>query len=71
LTWGQAAAFATQNVANLLGLDHKGRLTPGADADVLVLSLEGVVDRVYGCGALLVESGRALVKGSSWGSAMA
>jgi beta-aspartyl-dipeptidase (metallo-type) len=71
LTWGQAAAFATENVANLLGLDRKGRLAPGADADVLVLNSDGAADRVYAYGAMLVEGGRALVRGSSWGSAMA
>jgi beta-aspartyl-dipeptidase (metallo-type) len=69
--WGDAAVFATRNVAALLGLTAKGRLVPGADADVLVLDAEGGVDRVYGCGALLVDGGRPLVTGSSWGSAMA
>ncbi len=71
LTWGKTAAFATRHVADLLGLTQKGRLTAGADADVVVLGPDGAVDRVYAGGALLVRHGRPVVKGALWGSAIA
>jgi beta-aspartyl-dipeptidase (metallo-type) len=63
LTWGQAASFATRHVADVLGLRHKGRIAEGCDADLLVLTRAGQVDRVYGRGGLLVEEGRPLVRG--------
>ena len=69
--WEDAAVFATHSVAALLGLSQKGQRVPGANTDVLVLDSEGVVERVYGCGTLLVDGGRPLVQGSLWGSAMA
>jgi adenine deaminase len=70
LAWGNAVAFATRHIAELLGLTCKDRLAAGSDADVLVLDGNGAVDRVYGSGALLVQSGKALVRGALWGCAM-
>jgi beta-aspartyl-dipeptidase (metallo-type) len=63
LDWGQAAAFATRNPADLWGLARKGRLAAGGDGDVLVLDAAGGVDRVYGRGRLLVADGRPVVRG--------
>lgn len=63
LTWGQAVAFATRHVADLLGLRHKGRIAAGADADLLLLTSAGEVDRVYCRGRLLVEGGEPIVRG--------
>jgi beta-aspartyl-dipeptidase (metallo-type) len=63
LTWGEAAPFATLYTANLLGLSRKGRLTSGADADILVLDKTGVVDRVYARGRALVVGGQPVVRG--------
>src|SRR5574341_49564 len=71
LTWGQAAAFTTSNVADLLGLRRKGRLTAGADADLLLLTSAGVVDRVYSRGRLMVEGGTPIVRGPFAGHAAA
>jgi beta-aspartyl-dipeptidase (metallo-type) len=63
LGWEQAAPFATRNVADLLGLRHKGRIAPGRDADLLLLSPTGELDRVYARGRLMVEQGKPLVRG--------
>ena len=63
LTWGQAVAFATRHVADLLGLRHKGRIAEGCDADLVFLTGAGEVDRVYGRGRLLVEGGKPIVRG--------
>ena len=71
LTWGQAAAFTTRHVADLLGLRRKGRLTAGADADLLLLTPAGVVDRVYSRGRLMVEGGTPIVRGPFDGHAAA
>jgi beta-aspartyl-dipeptidase (metallo-type) len=62
-TWGQAAACATRHVADLLGLHRKGRIAAGCDADLLLLTPAGEVDRVYCRGRLMVEAGKAIVRG--------
>ncbi|MGE5849059.1 MAG: amidohydrolase family protein [Candidatus Methylomirabilota bacterium] len=62
-TWGQAVAFATRHVADLLGLHRKGRIAPGCDGDLLLLTPAGDVDRVYCRGRLMVEAGTAIVRG--------
>ncbi|MBI2456358.1 MAG: beta-aspartyl-peptidase [candidate division NC10 bacterium] len=63
LTWGQAVAFATRHVADLLGLPRKGRIGAGADADLVLLTGGGDVDRVVAGGRLLVEGGKPIVRG--------
>jgi beta-aspartyl-dipeptidase (metallo-type) len=63
IDWGRAAMCATQNPADLLGLSRKGRLEPGRDADVLVLSPDERVERVFCRGRLLVENGTPVVCG--------
>jgi beta-aspartyl-dipeptidase (metallo-type) len=62
-SWGDAVSFCGAHPADLLGLERKGRLLPGRDADCLVLDEAGTVDRVYGRGRLLVDRGRAIVVG--------
>jgi beta-aspartyl-dipeptidase (metallo-type) len=69
LQWGQAAAFATRHAADLLGLERKGRLTPGRDADMLVLDASGHLEQVYARGRLLVSEGAPVVRGPYGGSA--
>lgn len=69
LTWGRAASFATRHPADRLGLRHKGRIAAGADADLLLLTSEGEVDRVYCRGRLMVEEGRPIVRGPFEGHA--
>lgn len=63
VSWGQAVAFSTRHVADLLGLRRKGRIAEGCDADLLLLTAAGEVDRVYGRGRLLVEGGTPMVRG--------
>ena len=71
LTWGQAVAFATRHVADVLGLVRKGRIAAGCDADLLLLTPAGEVDRVYCRGRLMVEAGKAIVRGPFDGHAPA
>ncbi|HYL80087.1 MAG TPA: hypothetical protein VEU07_04690, partial [Candidatus Acidoferrum sp.] len=52
-----------RHTAERLGLRRKGRLAEGCDADVLVLTTAGEVDRVYGRGRLLVDGGAPIVRG--------
>jgi len=63
LSWGQAASFATINTANLLGLWKKGRVEVGSEADILILTKSGNVDRVYCRGKVMVSDGKPIVKG--------
>lgn len=54
----------TGNVAGLLRLPRKGRLTAGADADLVVLDHAGGVADVMARGRWLVREGRAVVRGT-------
>ncbi|MBI4573699.1 MAG: beta-aspartyl-peptidase [candidate division NC10 bacterium] len=71
LTWGRAASFASRHAADRLGLRRKGRIAPGCDADLLLLTEAGEVDRVYCCGRLLVKNGSPVVRGVFEGHASA
>ena len=62
LTWGQAVGFVTRNVSDLLGLRRKGRITAGTDADLLLLTRDGRVDRVFCRGELLVLGGKPVMR---------
>ena len=53
----------TRNVAELLRWPHKGRITVGADADLLVMSHAGQLDAVLACGTWLVRDGQPVVFG--------
>jgi len=53
----------TRNIAELLRWPHKGRITAGADADLLVMSQTGQLDAVLACGSWLVRDGRPVVFG--------
>jgi len=50
LPLNEAIAMATQNPARAVGLETKGRLMVGADADLVVLSPQLEVLRTFGCG---------------------
>ena len=49
----EAIAMATQNPARAIGLEMKGRLTVGADADLVVLSPQLDVVRTFRCGEVV------------------
>ena len=46
----EAIAMATENPARAIGLETKGRLIVGADADLVVLSPQLDVVRTFRCG---------------------
>ncbi len=71
LTWGQAVAFSTRHAADVLGLVRKGRIAAGCDADLLLLDPAGEVDWVYCRGRLMVEAGKAVIRGPFDGHAVA
>jgi len=54
----------TSNVARVLGLNSKGRLAAGGDADITVLDGDMNVDTVIAKGRVMVESGKAVVHGT-------
>ena len=54
----------TLNVARLLRLERKGRLTPGADADLAVLDPDGSVAEVMARGRWHVRAGTPVVRGT-------
>ncbi len=54
----------TSNPAGLLGLGRKGRLAPGADADLVVLDDGGRVADVMARGRWLVQNGQPVVRGT-------
>jgi beta-aspartyl-dipeptidase (metallo-type) len=53
----------TSNPATLLRLPRKGRLAPGADADLVVLDPSGTPAEVMALGRWHVRGGRAVVRG--------
>ncbi len=60
-----ALKFITSNPADRLGLaGHKGRLGEGADADIVILDEDLRIDKVLAKGRLMVDGGRAVVKGN-------
>ena len=63
LPWGAAARVASSNPAEALGLTRKGRIAKGRDADLLILTPAGEVDRVFARGRLVVRDGKPLVRG--------
>ncbi len=54
----------TANPARLLMLPRKGRLAPGADADLVVLDEAGGVAEVMARGRWHVQGGRAVIRGT-------
>lgn len=65
LTLETALPFFTSNVANALGLGkHKGTIQENADADILLLNRDLELDTVIAKGAVMMESGTLLRKGT-------
>ncbi len=56
----EALALATVNPASALGLSAKGRITDGADADVLVFGAGLKIRDVYARGRLMVAGGEVI-----------
>jgi beta-aspartyl-dipeptidase (metallo-type) len=54
----------TSNPARLLMLSRKGRLAPGADADLVVLDETGGVADVMARGRWHVQGGRVAIRGT-------
>jgi N-acetylglucosamine-6-phosphate deacetylase len=52
----QAVWMATTSPARVLGLHHKGSLEPGADADLVILSPNLLVQKTYVAGRLVFEA---------------
>lgn len=64
LALADALSVITCNPASVLGLNHKGRIEVGFDADVVLLSgPELEIDSVWAKGKKMVETGNALIKG--------
>jgi len=60
-----ALALITSNPADRLGISgRKGSIQKGADADLLILDEELRIEQVFAKGRLMVDDGRALVKGN-------
>ena len=59
-----AGALASRHAADLLGLSGKGRIAASADADLLLLSEAGEVDRVWARGCSMVAGGESVVRGN-------
>ena len=58
-----ALETVTSSPADVLHLRRKGRIAPGADADLVVLGPDLNVDRVYAKGQLMVKEGSPVVWG--------
>lgn len=60
-----ALKFVSTNVAHALKLHkRKGYVTEGADADLLVLDKDLVIEQVYAMGKQMMSEGKVLVKGA-------
>ncbi len=61
----QALTSVTAAPAAVLGLQQKGRLAPGLDADLVLLRRDDLqIDSVIAKGRILVQAGQALVRGT-------
>ncbi|GGD26162.1 beta-aspartyl-peptidase [Pontibacillus salipaludis] len=59
-----AIQTVTSNPAHILKLTHKGELSKGKDADLVILDEDLQVDTVFALGRLMVEGKEAVVKGT-------
>ncbi|WP_350344287.1 beta-aspartyl-peptidase [Proteinivorax tanatarense] len=57
-------ALVTKNPANVLGLNHKGTIEVGADADITIFDKSLNVKTVIARGQTMLENGNVLVKGT-------
>jgi N-acetylglucosamine-6-phosphate deacetylase len=47
--------MASETPADILGVFEKGRITPGADADLVILSTEGTVEETIVAGETVYD----------------
>lgn len=59
-----ALKLFTANPADILGLEGKGRLEVGYDADLLILDNDLSLDKLLAKGQLMIDKGNILVKGT-------
>ncbi|HEU4673462.1 MAG TPA: amidohydrolase family protein [Candidatus Limnocylindrales bacterium] len=62
LGWPAALRVVTANPAAALGLDRKGVIRAGADADLVVLDADGALVGVYARGREMVRAGAPIVR---------
>ena len=61
----KAVSVITSNVADLLKLKNKGSIESGKDADIVLVDKDSLdIDMVLAKGRIMVEKGRAIVKGT-------
>jgi beta-aspartyl-dipeptidase (metallo-type) len=60
----EAAAFFTANPARFYGLDRKGRVSPGADADLMLLDSDFRLVHVLARGRRAVTDGSVVLRGT-------
>lgn len=61
----KAVSVVTSNVADLLKLHNKGRIEKEKDADIVIVNSESMdIDMVFAKGIMVVENGKAIVKGT-------
>lgn len=64
MTLADALVPFTRSVAKFLGLETKGEIAVGKDADFVVLTPDLAIHQVYARGRLMVQEGKACVKGT-------
>ncbi|MBP2633058.1 MAG: isoaspartyl dipeptidase IadA [Firmicutes bacterium] len=64
ISLSDAVQIVTSNVAHVLKLRHKGTITIGADADILVINKEFHLKEVWCKGQHMVENGKPIVFGT-------
>ena len=60
----QAISLVTSNTADALGLDHKGRLRAGADADILLTDDTHTIQLAFARGQEVVRDGEPQIRGT-------
>ena len=60
-----ALATISSSPADILKLKNKGRIEQGRDADLVLLRQDTLkIDKVFSMGQLMVDQGKALIKGT-------
>lgn len=62
VAWSDLLPFVTSNPTHRLGLDHKGRIEAGRDADLVLLGDDHEVAQVWSRGRAMVAEGEVVVR---------